>query len=79
MQEMQHELDTFPRHIRCCNMPFCASQISIFNPSDHTDTVLTRSYESLQWPDCTLSPIRDVSSKEPTGDPVDSDPDVITA
>ena len=60
-------------------MPFCASQISIFNPSDHTDTVLTRSYESLQWPDCTLSPIRDVSSKEPTGDPVDSDPDVITA
>ena len=60
-------------------MPFCASQISIFNPSDHTDTVLTRCYESLQWPDCTLSPIRDVSSKEPTGDPVDSDPDVITA
>ena len=60
-------------------MPFCASQISIFNSSDHTDTVLTRCYESLQWPDCTLSPIRDVSSKEPTGDPVDSDPDVITA
>ena len=60
-------------------MPFCASQTSIFNPSDHTDTVLTRYYESLQWPDCTLSPIRDVSSKEPTGDPVDSDPDVITA
>ena len=60
-------------------MPFCASQISIFNSSDHTDTVFTRSCESLQWPDCTLSPIRDVSSKEPTGDPVDSDPDVITA
>ena len=60
-------------------MPLCASQISIFNSSDHTDTALTRCYESLQWPDCTLSPIRDVSSKEPTGDPVDSDPDVITA
>ena len=60
-------------------MPFCASQISIFNSSDHTDTALTRCYESLQWPDCTLSPVRDVSSKEPTGDPVDSDPDVITA
>ena len=60
-------------------MPFRASQISIFNSSDHTDTVLTRCYESLQWPDCTLSSIRDVSSKEPTGDPVDSDPDVITA
>ena len=36
-------------------------------------------FESLQWPDCTLSPIRDVSSKEPTGDPVDSDPDFLTA
>jgi hypothetical protein len=23
------------------NMPFCASQISIFNSSDHTDTALT--------------------------------------
>ena len=42
---------------RCCDMPFCASQISIFNPSDHTDTALTRCYESLQWPDCTLSPL----------------------
>ncbi len=60
-------------------MPFCASQTSIFNPSDHTDTALTRCYESSQWPDCTVSPIRDVSSKEPTGDPVDSDPDVFTA
>ena len=60
-------------------MPFCASQVSIFNPPDHTDTALTRCYESLQWPDCTLSPIRDVSSKEPTGDPVDSDPDILTA
>ena len=56
-QETQHELDTFPRHARCKNMPFCASQISIFNPSDHTDTALTRCYESLQWPDCTLSPL----------------------
>jgi len=55
--------------------PFYASQISIFNPSDHTDTALTRYYESLQWPDCTLSSIRDVSSNEPTGDPVDSDPE----
>ena len=26
-----------------------------------------------------IKPFRDVSSKEPTGDPVDSDPDVITA
>jgi hypothetical protein len=43
------------------------------------DTALTRCYGSLQWPDCTLSPIRDVSSKEPIGDPVDSDPDVFTA
>ena len=60
-------------------MTFCASQVSIFNPPDHTDTALTRCYESLQWPDCTLSPIRDVSSKEPTGDPVDSDPDILTA
>ena len=63
-------------------MPFCASQISIFNPSDHTDTALTRCYESLQWPDCTLSPLEVLTtnvSKEPTGDPVDSDPDVITA
>ena len=60
-------------------MPFCASQVSIFNPPDHTDTVLTRCCESSQWPDCTLSPIRDVSSKEPTGDPVDSDPDILTA
>ena len=60
-------------------MPFCASQVSIFNPPDHTDTAFTRCYESLQWPDCTLSPIRDVSSKELTGDPVDSDPDILTA
>jgi hypothetical protein len=60
-------------------MTFCASQVSIFNLPDHTDTALTRCYESLQWPDCTLSPIRDVSSKEPTGDPVDSDPDILTA
>ena len=28
----------------------------------------------LQWPDCTLSSIREVDSKEPIGDPVDSDP-----
>jgi hypothetical protein len=60
-------------------MPFFASQTSIFNPSDHTDTALTRCYGSLQWPDCELSPFRDVSSKEPTDDPVNSDPDVSTA
>ena len=59
--------------------PFYASQTSIFNPSDHIDTALTRCCGSLQWPDCTLSPVRDVSSKEPTGDPVDSDPDFLTA
>jgi len=59
--------------------PFYASQTSIFNPSDHMDTALTRCYGSLQWPDCTLSLIRDVSSKEPIGDPVDSDPDVFIA
>ena len=59
--------------------PFYASQTSIFNLSDHIDTALTRCCGSLQWPDCTLSPVRDVSSKEPTGDPVDSDPDFLTA
>ena len=37
--------------------PFCASQVSIFNPPDHTDTALTRCYGLLQWPDCTLSPL----------------------
>ena len=60
-------------------MPFFATQTSNFNPSDHTDTALTRCYGSLQWPDCTLNPFRDVSSKEPTGNPVNSDPDVFTA
>jgi hypothetical protein len=39
--------------------PFYASQTSIFNPSDHMDTALTRCYGSLQWPDCTLSTVRD--------------------
>jgi hypothetical protein len=28
----------------------------------------------LQWPDCTLSSIRELDSNEPIGDPVDSDP-----
>jgi hypothetical protein len=28
----------------------------------------------LQWPDCTLSSVREGDSNEPTGDPVDSDP-----
>ena len=74
MQETQPQLDTFPN-----GMPFFASQTSIFNPSDHTDTALTRCYGSLQWPDCELRPFRDVSSKEPTGDPVNSDPDVSKA
>ena len=37
--------------------PFYASQISIFNPSDHIDTALTRCCGSLLWPDCTLSPL----------------------
>jgi len=30
-------------------MPFCASQTSIFNPSDHTDTALTVKVVTVAW------------------------------
>ena len=43
--------------------PFYASQISIFNPSDHIDTALTRCCGSLLWPDCTLSSLETLALK----------------
>ena len=82
-QETQHELDTFPRHARCKKHAFlCFPDFNFQSVWSHRHCSYSMLWVvTVAW--LYIKPFRGSNykclSKEPTGDPVDSDPDVITA
>jgi len=74
-QETQHELDTFPRLLIAflCFPDFNFQSIWSHRHSSYPMLWVV----TVAW--LYIKPFRNVSSKEPTGDPVDSDPDVLAA
>ncbi len=79
VQETQPELDTFPRHIKMLRYAFlCFPGFNFQSTWSHRHCFYPMLWVvTVAW--LYIKPFRDVSSKEPTGDPVDSDPDVFTA